>query len=103
MADWSRSDDVELLAAARREGEAFGVFYDRHVSAVLAFFRRRTNGAELTMDLTAETFARALEGCRAGNAIGQPSPASWLFTIARNLLIDAYRSHGAGPVAFRSH
>jgi Sigma-70 region 2 len=56
--------DIELLAAAARDPAAFARFYRRHVHAVIAFFHRRTGDAELAADLTAETFAAALEGCR---------------------------------------
>ena len=56
-----RSDD-DLLAATRAEPEAFAVFYRRHVDSLLAYFARRTRDAELAADLTAETFAAALDG-----------------------------------------
>ena len=56
--------DEELLAAVRREPEAFGIFYRRHVTALLGYFLRRTRDAELAADLTAETFAAALDGLR---------------------------------------
>jgi len=39
--------DEELLVSARRDVEAFGVFYRRRVDAVLAFFLRRTGDREL--------------------------------------------------------
>ena len=32
--------DEELLAAVKREPEAFGVFYRRHVTALLGYFVR---------------------------------------------------------------
>lgn len=53
--------DGELLVATPTEPEAFAVFYRRHVRGVLAFFRRRAGTPELSFDLTAETFAAALE------------------------------------------
>lgn len=49
--------DAALLRAARRDSEAFGVFYDRHSDAVLGFFARRTSDAQTAADLTAQTFA----------------------------------------------
>jgi RNA polymerase sigma-70 factor (ECF subfamily) len=83
--------DAELLIAARTNADAFGVFYERHVAAVLAFFRRRVRGPEEAFDLTAETFAAALAALpryRSG-----PGPArAWLFAIARNKLSEAIRS-----------
>jgi DNA-directed RNA polymerase specialized sigma24 family protein len=59
------------LHRRKRPGDAFGQFYDRHVASVLAYFRRRTGDAELAMDLTAETFARALEA-RLGRELLSP-------------------------------
>jgi RNA polymerase sigma-70 factor (ECF subfamily) len=84
-------DDSALLAAAPRDPEAFGVFYDRHVDHVLAFFAARTRGADVALDLTAETFARALESLASAGAPAHAGTGSWLFTIARNLLVDSYR------------
>ncbi|WP_158276906.1 RNA polymerase sigma factor [Paraconexibacter algicola] len=84
--------DEDLLArAADGDVEAFGVFYDRHFGSVLAFVRGRVRDGELAFDLTAETFARMLASLsrfdeRKGSAL------SWAFTIARNLLVDAYRT-----------
>ena len=52
-----RTDD-ELLSSD--DPEAFGVFYDRHVKALLGYFARRTLDPEEAADLTAETFASAL-------------------------------------------
>ena len=40
----------------------FTAFYRRHVRPLLAYFHRRTADAELAADLTAETFAAALDG-----------------------------------------
>jgi RNA polymerase sigma-70 factor (ECF subfamily) len=80
--------DADLLT--RGEPEAFAAFYRRHVGGVLAFHRRRVGGAEVALDLAAETFARALEK-RSSYRPG-PEPASaWLYAIARNLLIDSLR------------
>jgi RNA polymerase sigma-70 factor (ECF subfamily) len=82
--------DEELLAAIRREPEAFGVFYRRHVSGLLGYFLRRTRQAELAADLTAETFAAALDGLRRFDARRGPAVA-WLYGIARRQLATALR------------
>jgi hypothetical protein len=50
-APWSELSDAELLAASRREPEAFGTFYERHARVVLAFFYRRTTYAHLARRL----------------------------------------------------
>lgn len=82
--------DEQLLERGLDDPQAIGVFYTRHVGAVIAFFRPRVNDAETALDLTAETFARALQGVARYQSSGAPGRA-WLFAIARNLLTDSYR------------
>jgi RNA polymerase sigma-70 factor (ECF subfamily) len=82
--------DGELLVATARDPEAFATFYRRHVRGVLAFFRRRAGSAEVALDLTAETFATALEASRRYEL--RPEPArNWLYGIAWNKLHAAQR------------
>jgi DNA-directed RNA polymerase specialized sigma24 family protein len=59
MAESPSPHDASLLAG---DAHDFAAFYRRHEDAVLSFFLRRTGGADLAADLTAETFARALAG-----------------------------------------
>jgi hypothetical protein len=40
MSSAEQRSDTELLLAARTSPEPFGVFYERHMTSVLAFFRR---------------------------------------------------------------
>jgi DNA-directed RNA polymerase specialized sigma24 family protein len=87
--DLSRSDD-ELLAAARREPEAFAAFYRRHVDAVLRYLLYRTRSAEDAAELTAEVFAAALESSRCFKRQDVPARA-WLFGIAGHKLADSRR------------
>ena len=82
-----RTDD-ELLSS--EDPEAFGVFYDRHVRALLGYFARRTRDPEVAADLTAETFASALVA-RARFKPGGPPAAAWLFAIAARRLADYQR------------
>src|SRR3954464_190167 len=82
-----RSDD-DLLAATRTEPEAFAVFYRRHVHALLAYFARRVHDAELAADLTAETFAAALDGAHRHRRERGPG-AAWLYGIAKRQLAHA--------------
>jgi RNA polymerase sigma-70 factor (ECF subfamily) len=82
--------DEDLLQATPDAPEAFGVFYRRHVEAVLAFFRVRTGDPELAADLMAETFAAALLAAPRFRRRKEPAVA-WLFTIARRKLIDSWR------------
>ena len=88
--DGDSRDDRELLDATARDPSAFGVFYRRNLAAIVAYFMNHTRDPELAADLTAETFAAALEGSRRYRPGPQPA-AAWLFAIARRKLIDSYR------------
>lgn len=75
--DIPRSDG-ELLVAARSDPAAFGLFYERHVGRVVAFFRARVGRPEVGFDLTAETFAAALGAVGRSTRREEPA-AAWLF------------------------
>jgi RNA polymerase sigma factor (sigma-70 family) len=83
-----RVTDEALLLAARTDAEAFTRFYRRHAAAVLGYLVRRTRDPELGADLTAETFACALEGL-ARFEPDRGSAVNWLFGIARHQLLRA--------------
>jgi RNA polymerase sigma factor (sigma-70 family) len=90
MADDDPRGDDELLRSARADPDAFAVFYRRHAHALLGYFYRRTGDAELAADLTAETFAAALDGAHRFRPERGPAVA-WLYGIARRLLGHALR------------
>lgn len=86
----AKDDAQTLLRAAGHDADAFGAFYRLFERRMLGFFMRATGRSELAADLTAETFARALENVerydeRKGLA------EQWLFGIARNVLHSSYR------------
>ena len=85
--------DWELLQAiARCDGEAFTVFYRRHLPRVLAYLIGETGDRELAADLAAEVFAAALVGARRYRAV-HDSALPWLLGIARNT-VGASRRRG---------
>jgi RNA polymerase sigma-70 factor (ECF subfamily) len=61
MEFFDRLTDAELLARTAKEPQAFGAFYRRHERLVLRFLMSRCRDTELTADLAAETFVKALE------------------------------------------
>jgi DNA-directed RNA polymerase specialized sigma24 family protein len=80
--------DVELLAAAPADADAFAEFYRRHERAVLGFFVHWCRSGELAADLMAETFAAAFEA-RSRDRAEVGEPRAWLFGIARHVLLRA--------------
>ncbi|MGI8624126.1 MAG: RNA polymerase sigma factor [Solirubrobacteraceae bacterium] len=80
-----------LLSASVTDPGAFEAFYRAYVERVVRFFTRRTLDAEISLDLTGETFALALEH-RAQFRGGSPEEEQgWLFAIARNQLYAYFR------------
>lgn len=72
----------------------FADVYDEHVWDVYGFFGYRLSSREAAEDLTQTTFERALK------AWGRFDPArasarTWLLAIARNVMIDHFRSDRA--------
>lgn len=94
MPDLASRSDESLLSERQPgvAGPAFAVFYRRHEIAVLAYFRRRTRTPDVAADLTAETFAQALESRwrfrvrRRGD-----SASAWLFGIAAHVYSRSVR------------
>jgi RNA polymerase sigma factor (sigma-70 family) len=89
--DGTEPTDEELLAS--HETADFGLFYDRHVRALLGYFQRRTRDPQVAADLTAETFASAIVAQERYVPTGAPALA-WLYTIAARRLAD-YQRRGA--------
>ena len=95
----STRTDEDLLGSD--EPEDFGVFYDRHIRALLGYFARRTGDPEVAADLAAETFASALVARRRFRPGGAPASA-WLYTIAQRRLADFHRKGGVDDRLRRS-
>lgn len=99
MAKSDRVDEDALVVAVRAGDGSFAALYRHFERPMLGFFMRATGKPDLAADLTAETFASALE------SIGSYDPAKgradqWLFGIARNVLGKSYR-RGRVDVAAR--
>jgi RNA polymerase sigma-70 factor (ECF subfamily) len=79
------------VSALGSGAEGFAAFYREFEEPVLRFFMGATRGrADLAADLTAETFACALESREVFDPrLGRPD--QWLFGIARNVLGKSYR------------
>jgi RNA polymerase sigma-70 factor (ECF subfamily) len=76
---------------------AFAQLYDEHVWNVYGFLGYRLGSRQDAEDLTQVTFERAL---RAFDRFDpkRASARTWLMAIARNLLVDHYRSASSTPV-----
>ncbi|WP_333745966.1 sigma-70 family RNA polymerase sigma factor [Streptomyces sp. IBSBF 2950] len=87
------AETVTAIVDRARGGdrEAFGLLYARYQPQIYTYLWRRTHNRQLSEDLTADVFVRAL--ARIGKFTWRGSDfGAWLATIARNLLLDHYKS-----------
>ena len=73
----------------RRDGEAFDRLVEEHYDDVLAYCRRHAPSYDEAPDVAQEAFLRFV---RSGRSPVEGKPLAYLFTIARNLCIDASRA-----------
>ena len=80
------SHDVAQLRAARSDPAAFSAFYVQNAERLYLWALRATGDAQTATDITAESFAVALEGLGRFRGTDPGSGVAWLFGIARNLI-----------------
>ena len=86
------NDDTPLvLRAIRRDQDAFGELYDRHVVRVYRHIYYMVGNAAEAEDLTAQAFLRAWEAIERYQVRGAPF-VSWLLRIAHNLGVSYLRA-----------
>lgn len=89
-------DDESLMEEVRRGSpEAFRILYDRHHRSVFNFLLRFLGDHRAAEDLLQETFLRMFTHRETYRPIA--AFRTWLFTIARNLLVDESRRAHARP------
>jgi RNA polymerase sigma factor (sigma-70 family) len=86
-----RTDGQLLSAVIAGDGEAFAVFYRRHLATVVAFLLRETGDREATADLAAEVFAAVFLAARRFKDRGGGSARPWVLGVARNKLLESRR------------
>jgi len=80
-----------ILRCQQGDAEAFGGIYDLYVRKIHDFIYYKVHHRETAQDLTSDTFMKALGGLDRFDA-GKGSISSWLYRIARNTVIDHYRT-----------
>jgi RNA polymerase sigma-70 factor, ECF subfamily len=87
------------MTPSRDDAAVFTRIFDQHRHAVLAYFLGRVADPELAADLLQETFLRAWRRLPEIGPLPDGQQRAWLFTVARNLAIDSYRSGAARQAA----
>lgn len=97
---WDKGRDVAELVGdqdllkrvATGDQAAMRVLYERHHDAVYAFIRGRCGDEATAADVVHNAMLEVWRG--AARFAGAASVKSWIFTIARNKLVDRYRQGG---------
>jgi len=90
------SDEVLAAQVARGESHALETLYDRYASTVLGISVKIMDDQAAAEDVLQETFWRVWRSA-ASYQSQRGSFTGWLFRIARNLAIDAYRRRNIRP------
>ncbi|HET7572765.1 MAG TPA: sigma-70 family RNA polymerase sigma factor [Gaiellaceae bacterium] len=91
--------DAELLAlVAERDRAAFDLLYHRYVRSVFGLALRRLGDRGRAEDAVQEAFA-AIWRSAASYKPERGNAAGWLYTVARNAIVDRFRTAGAPVIA----
>ena len=91
-ADPPLPEEARLVHQAKSgDSEAFALIYDAYVERVYRYILFRVSEAEATEDLVSQVFLKAWQNLERYKSGSSPFIA-WLYTIARNLVIDYYRA-----------
>lgn len=87
------TEETKLIEEAKAgRGEAFGKLYDQYVAPIYRFVLVRVSNRAEAEDLTQHVFLKAWQNIRRYREREGIPFTSWLYRIARNAVIDHYRT-----------
>jgi RNA polymerase sigma-70 factor, ECF subfamily len=90
------SDTALLVRVADRDREAFALLYERYVRTVFGLALRRLRDRQRAEDAVQETFAAVWRSAKSYRPERGPA-APWLYTVARNAIVDRQRAKTDQP------
>lgn len=89
----TRSEEQLLVEQAQRNPLQFDQLYRVFIDEIYRFIFYKTSSKEIAEDLTSQVFMQALEHIGAFRYRIGARFSSWLYAIARNQVIDYYRTN----------
>lgn len=90
MAEILEENAAELASRAQTgDSQAFALIYDTFIKKIYDFVFYKTMHQQLAEDLTSQTFLKAWKNI---SQFKDGNFSAWLYTIARNVVVDYYRS-----------
>lgn len=96
MADDDPHSREEIRAGGAARAAAVAGLYRRYASRVLGYFVRQRVPRDVAADLVQDVFVAVVRRC--GEFRGEAKFTTWMWSIARNVLIDHYRKIGRAPL-----
>jgi RNA polymerase sigma-70 factor (ECF subfamily) len=87
----TRDDSMLTKGAQSGISADFGVLYDRYFEKIYRFIYYKTFSKETAEDITSDVFHKAYERLHSFDA-GKGTFSQWIYRIARNAVIDHYRT-----------
>ncbi len=91
MTEETRDDGTLVRALKGGETAAFGELYDRYFEKIYRFIYYKTFVKETAEDITSDVFHKAFERIASFNP-EKGNFSQWIYRIARNAVIDHYRT-----------
>ena len=85
--------DTDVRKTAGSTAEAFGQLYEQYLPKVFQYISFRVGDRHMAEDLTSVVFEKALTKFQSYDS-AKAAFSTWLFSIARNTVIDHYRASG---------
>lgn len=89
----SLPDEDAVVRAALERIDDFAPLYQRYAMGIYRYCFNQTRDGDIANDLTAQVFVRVIERLHQYKPRPGATFRSWLFAIARNILVDHWRSH----------
>ncbi len=90
----SIEEELEWVNRSKIDSEAFGFLYKKYHEQIFRYINLRMNDEELSFDVTAQVFIKALQNIQKYEFRGLPF-SSWLYRIAKSELYQAFRDQKA--------
>lgn len=85
-------EEAQLIKKAQKgDPESFGALYDKYLAPIYRFVVLKVGDRHTAEDLTQQVFLSAWQNVRSYKHRGYPF-SSWLYQIARNAVVDHYRT-----------
>lgn len=92
-------EEALVIAAAKQDAAAFRPLYESYFKRIFLFVYHRVEDRDLTADITAQVFLKALSRIQQYNERGLPF-SSWLYRIAVNECTDFFRRNKRARVVY---